>query len=525
MERSKSIWRPIAKIIAIDIIVSGALILFFNGNRQFQMISLSSAQVLALLTMLSWVRFFSDLPGRLRRLIPLSVVGIVILFFALFKIEDLSGDLVPQLSWRWSNGPVLNTRLSIASSDDQDFRSTPIHKNYSQFLGPNRNAVLSDVRLERNWTDHPPKRLWTRPVGAGWSSFAIADGRAITQEQIEDEETVTAYQLIDGGQLWRHKLKARFEHPLAGVGPRATPTINDNYVYSFGATGTLLCLKIEDGSEIWRRNTLVENKAILADFGMTSSPLIIDSLVVVCVGGPDGKSLVAYHKETGKRVWSGGSDMAGYSSPFSANILGKSQVVIFSRFQVSGHDPVNGTLLWKFPWPEGTQQVAQPIVFPDATILVSSGYGIGSKLFQVETTSNLYGTKLLWESKRLKSKFSTPVHRNGFIYGLDDGVLACMNMHNGKREWKRGRYGHGQILLVDDLLVITSEKGEIALVEAKPDAYTELARMPGIEGKTWNTPALAAPYLLIRNASQAAAYELTLADESWSNGAMSRSGQ
>ncbi len=119
--------------------------------------------------------------------------------------------------------------------------------------------------------------------------------------------------------------------------------------------------------------------------------------------------------------------------------------------------------------------------------------------------------RFLWESRGLKAKFSNVVYAGGFLYGLDDGILVCLDPESGERRWKRGRYGHGQIMLVDDLLLVLGEDGTVALVEASPEAYREVSRFPALEGKTWNHPALAGPYLLVRNDHEAACYELPLA--------------
>ncbi|MCZ6678621.1 MAG: PQQ-binding-like beta-propeller repeat protein, partial [Candidatus Poribacteria bacterium] len=233
-------------------------------------------------------------------------------------------------------------------------------------------------------------------------------------------------------------------------------------------------------------------------------------LVVVSAGGPDGQSLVAYHKDTGERVWSGGSDPAGYSSPQIATLADIPQILIFNRGNVVAHHPHTGQILWQHPWPN-TECVAQPVPLPGDRVFVSTGYGISCKLFQIQRNENdSLQVSLVWETPRLKAKFTNVVHRDGYIYGLDDGVLVCLDINDGQRKWKRGRYGHGQLILVDDLLLIQAESGDILLVEADPTEHKEVARFAALEGKTWNNPALAGPYLLVRNDREAACYELPL---------------
>ena len=158
-----------------------------------------------------------------------------------------------------------------------------------------------------------------------------------------------------------------------------------------------------------------------------------------------------------------------------------------------------------------TQHVAQPIPLPDDRIFVSTGYGIGSELVQIAKNSqDEFTAERIWKSPRLKAKFANMVHKDGYIYGLDDGVLVCLDPTDGQRKWKRGRYGHGQLILVDDLLLIQTESGDVVLVDASPDEHNERARFPALSNHTWNAPTLAAPYLLVRNDREAACYELAL---------------
>jgi len=235
---------------------------------------------------------------------------------------------------------------------------------------------------------------------------------------------------------------------------------------------------------------------------------------VVCPGGENGRSMVAYHKDTGEMVWAGGNDRAGYSSPTLRTVAGVDQILIFNNSHVAAHHPHTGAVLWKFPWPGQTQRVAQPLVVAPSQVFVTSGYGAGSKLLQIEEdASGALQASVVWENNRLKSKFANVVYRGGFVYGLDDGILVCLDIHDGKRQWKRGRYGHGQMMLVDDLLLIVTERGDLALVEASPDVYREIAYMPAIEGKTWNNPALAGAYLLVRNSQEAAGFKLQVRHE------------
>jgi outer membrane protein assembly factor BamB len=324
-----------------------------------------------------------------------------------------------------------------------------------------------------------------------------------------------------------HRDPERYETTIGGVGPRATPTISGNRVYAIGATGLLNALDLSTGERLWSRQAIDENGAKVPEWGKSSSPLVIDDLVVVSVGGSAGRSLVAYDREGGDRVWSAGDFKSWYSSPFVASLAGERQIVIFNQPAVSSHRVDTGEVLWTFAWPSGQPNVAQPLPLSADRLLVSSGYGVGSKMLRlVSTASKSFGGKsgtpsaegpgklsaeLIWESPRLKAKFANFVEHEGYVYGLDDGTMVCLDPETGERCWKQGRYGHGQMILADDLLIVQTEYGDIVLIEPQPDRLVELHRFNVLEGKSWNSPALAGNLLLVRNNHEAACYELPLA--------------
>ena len=237
--------------------------------------------------------------------------------------------------------------------------------------------------------------------------------------------------------------------------------------------------------------------------GCSISPLVLGELVIVSAGGA-----VAYHRETGEIVWTGYRVQSGYSSPFLTTLAGVDQIVIFNQGLVTAHDPSSGELLWKQPWPI-VECVAQPVPLPNDKLLVSTGYGVGAKLFQISRNpTDEFNVSLIWETISFKAKFTNIIHHNGYLYGLDDGIFACVNPADGTRQWKRGRYGHGQTLLISDVLLVLTESGEIVLVEPDPENHIEHARFEALKGRTWNTPAIVGSYLLVRNDQEAACYQL-----------------
>ena len=195
-------------------------------------------------------------------------------------------------------------------------------------------------------------------------------------------------------------------------------------------------------------------------------------------------------------------------------LAGTEQIVLFNQGLITAHEPRSGQLLWQQLWTAGYAEcVSQPVPLPDNKLLASSGYGVGAKLFQISrNNAGEFNVTTLWETLYLKAKFTNIIYYEDYLYGLDDGIFACINPVDGKRQWKRGRYGHGQTLLISDVLLVLTEAGEVVLVEPDPENHREHARFTALKGKTWNTPALAGSYLLVRNDQEAACYELTIRD-------------
>jgi len=258
---------------------------------------------------------------------------------------------------------------------------------------------------------------------------------------------------------------------------------------------------------------LGEHGARNLEWGKSCAPLVVDGKVVVSAGGPGGHSLVAYDAETGELAWSGGDDRSGYSSPFVAELAGRRQIVILNGSSLAGHAPEDGSVLWQFPWPGGQPNVSTPVVLPGDRLFASSGYGIGGKLLHLGVDADgRIVPELVWETPRLKAKFANVVFYQDHLYGLDDGVFVCLDPATGERCFKGGRYGHGQMILVGDLLLIGAEDGSVVLVEPNPEERRELGRFQALSEKTWNPPALAGPYLIVRNDQEAACYELPVED-------------
>lgn len=468
------------------------------------------ATLLSSLWFVVWLLLLSRLRWRARLgWLVVLVAGALFLGLSL-EMKGFTGDAVPILGWKWAEGPgEAMPAATLAPAEAGVGTATHSEHDYPQFLGPRRDGSVTEVRLSRDWPENLTP-LWRQPVGAAWSGFAVAGEYAVTQEQRGTEEAVTCYDLESGALRWVHSDKVRWNDPLGGPGPRATPTLVDGRVYSLGGTGLLNVLDLRSGELLWSINVVEQSGAEPPTYGVSASPLIVGDAVVVAAGGPGGRSLVAYQRETGERLWAGGNDGAAYSSPVLARLADREMILLLGAKSVVGHDAEDGAVLWSYPWPP-TEMVSQVLVLPGERLFVSSGYGVGAKLLSLRDRGPAgFEVEPIWESLAMKAKFTNVVHKDGFLYGLDDGILACVDLSNGERQWKGGRYGHGQLILVHDLLLVIAEDGRMVLVHAVPDGHRELGVFDALAGKTWNHPALAGSKLVVRNDREAACYELPL---------------
>lgn len=379
------------------------------------------------------------------------------------------------------------------------------------FRGPNRDDVVRGVRIATDWSATPPVRMWKRPIGPAWSSFAVQGDLLYTQEQRGDDELVSCYKVSTGEPVWQHRDTARFYESNAGAGPRATPAVSNGRVYALGATAILNALDAHTGAVIWSRNAASDTGSKTPGWGFAGSPLLVDDMVIVATSG----RLAAYDAATGKPRWLGPVKGGGYSSPQLMTIDGVTQVVLLTGSGVSSVSPASGSVLWEVEW-EGTPML-QPNRAPEGDLLITSGDGMGGmgmRRVAVRRTGDSWNTSERWQSRGLKPYFNDYVVHNGHAYGFDGSILASVDLADGSRKWKGGRYGNGQLVLLpdQDLLLILSEEGELALVKATSDKFTEVtARVPGIEGKTWNHPVVVGDILLVRNGEEMAAFRLPTA--------------
>jgi outer membrane protein assembly factor BamB len=395
-----------------------------------------------------------------------------------------------------------------AVSEETTAPAPAVKAEWPGFRGADRDSVVHGLRIDTDWAQTPPVEIWRRPIGPGWSSFAVRGDVVYTQEQRGEDEIVAAYSMKTGEPVWRHRDPARFWESNGGAGPRGTPTLSDDgRVYSLGGTGILNALDVVTGKKIWSRDAATEAKESTPDWGFSSSPALVGDLVVVAVGG----RLAAFDRATGTPRWLGPAHGFSYSSPHLVTVDGVPQILLLSA---AGATSVasDGTVLWEHRWAGGA--IVQPARIPDGDLLISvlggASGGAGIRRIGIKQTSGKWTTEERWTSNGLKPFYNDYVVHKGHAYGFDGTILSSIDLGDGRRKWKGGRYGGGQLVLLadQDALLVASEEGEVALVSATPDEFKELARFKAIDGKTWNHPVVVGDVLLIRNGEEMAAFRL-----------------
>lgn len=435
----------------------------------------------------------------------------------LFRADGVWGNFAMSFKWRWepTSEEQIAARTANALSSQELSENALLNPQWPSYRGIEGNGRARGAKLSSDWSNNAPKLIWKSVVGPAWSSFVVAGDWLFTQEQRVDMEAVVCYDAKTGKEVWVQQIESRFDDPLGGPGPRATPTLGNGKLFTMGGQGWLLCLSPLDGKLLWKKDMREVADRIPPMWGFSSSPLVFGQVVVVQAGGAGDKGLIAFNVDSGEIVWSVECGEDGYSSPQLCRILGEDLIVAITKLGMTLIDPASGKLRLNYDWKVDGYRSLQPQMVDEKTILLPSGMGFGTRLVEFEKAGESFATNDLWTSRKLKPDFNDFVVYQGHIYGFDALVFTCIDVATGEAKWKGGRYGKGQVLLSEDsgLLLIASEEGDLVLVKADPAKHNEVGKMKAIEGRTWNHPVLIGNRLYIRNSQEAACYELPLASE------------
>ncbi len=447
------------------------------------------------------------LPRLSRTTVALAAVALSCAFWCLMRMDGVWGDFQSQRAWRWE--PTTEDRYLAgrdAAATATGLPTTVPPADWAGFRGSDRDSVVRGVALAEDWESEAPRMLWSRPIGPGWSSFAVAGRRLFTQEQRGEFEAVVAYDTETGGEIWAREYRSRFFESLGGAGPRATPTLADGMLFALGAEGLLHRLDPATGKVVWQADLREDADREPPTWGFSSSPLVVAGVVVVHAGGEGDRGTIAYDVEDGRIRWGVPAGGHSYSSPQLLEVADRKVVAQVCDAALTLIDPASGKVVGKHDWPHNNYRVLQPLSVGRSSLLMTSDFE-GTRRVDFSDSGASLTTEPLWTSRSMKSGFNDYVAHDGVLYGFDPNILAAVDLETGERRWKGGRYGNGQVLLLPDAgqLLVLSEKGEVVLLRTNPDKLEELARLQAIEGKTWNHPALVGDRLYVRNAEEMAA--------------------
>jgi outer membrane protein assembly factor BamB len=423
--------------------------------------------------------------------------------------------------------PRLSSALLLAATSAAGTAapvSTAPGLDWPSYRGPNGDGVTK-AKLGKIWDKAGPTQVWKVEATNGFSSMAVSGGVAVTLVTRDHEgsgtEHCVALDAATGKELWAVPLKlAKYQgggdsgtgDNKGGDGPRSTPTLSDGKVYVYGSNLDLYCFDAKTGKEVWSKDVTAEYKGKNISWSNATSPIVEGDLVIVG-GGGKGAAFLAFDKERGTLKWKEGDDTITHATPTAATLLGERQVIFFMKSGLTAVSPKNGKILWQQPYKFNVSTAASPVVFENI-VYCSAGYGVGSAAYAVKKSGSNYETSELWrvEGDGLNNHWSTPVVHGGHLYGMfsfkkyGDGPVKCVDIRTGKELWSKEGFGPGNVILSNDKLLALSDKGELVIIEAKPDAYTELARADVLDGKCWSTPALAGGFIFARSTKEAACF-------------------
>ncbi len=415
---------------------------------------------------------------------------------------EMRGGMVPQVLL--SGKPESEKEVFV----DSQVPLRSVKHIWPQFRGPNRDGKIPLQTVKVAWKKKPVLR-WMIPCGLSHSSIILDSSRVFTIEQQGEEETLFARDLNNGEEIWRFSLSTKWNDLMSGTGPRSTPTLHQGKLYVIFSNGTLARIDAKTGLLEWRVQA-IEEEYEFPEWGISGSPLVWNDLIILNHGG-EKSAARAHDLHSGKLVWR--SDFRGsgvYPSPVLAEFFGEKHLLVAVAGRVGSLNPKNGKTRWEHPWKIflNNALIAQPTQLDNDRLLLSAGYGKGAECLKIEKSKSGYTISSAWKSKNFKTKFSSPVLKDGFLYGFNENSLTCLNAKNGELQWRGEKYGYGKIFLADKHLLILGNTGVLSVVRAEPAQFTEVYSGQLLSDvRCWNGPALAGGYLVAKNGQEIACFD------------------
>jgi outer membrane protein assembly factor BamB len=394
-------------------------------------------------------------------------------------------------------------------------------EDWPRWRGPRLDGIAQESGLLKQWPAEGPKKLWSAPLSGGFSSMIVFDGKVCTQTRENKQEVVLCLDAATGKEVWRYKYDADYDaHPSfsggpvpeSRSGPRGTPAVDGDRMYTVGATGIVHCLNAKTGKKIWQQDLIAIGGGKVPMHGFSNSPLIVGEHLYINPGGTSGKSIAALNTKDGSVAWQALDDPIGHSSAVWAEIGGVPQVIFFTGIAAVGVSPKDGKLLWRYPWKTTYDLNISTPIYSNGNVFISSNYGSGASVFRVNDKNE---PEVVWKEMSMQSHFSTPVLYEGHVYGFSEKRLRCVDFATGKLVWDNIGLGRGSLTLADGNLILLGEHGQLALAKATPEKYTEISRVQLFDEKimTWTVPVVANGRLFVRHENELVALNLKATSE------------
>ncbi len=389
-------------------------------------------------------------------------------------------------------------------------------EDWPRWRGSRQDGIALETGLLKAWPEGGPKQLWSTPLSGGFSSVVVANGKLFTQTKKDKQEVVLCLDPATGKEIWRYGYDCDYKahptftgggRPASRTGPRATPAVSGDRVFTLGATGTLLCLDTKSGKPLWEKDLLKMAGRTCPTHGYCASPLIEGDKLYVQVGGGNGKAVACLDKYRGDIIWFGLDDALGQATPVFVPSEDAGQVIFFTGTAAAGLSPIKGKFLWRYPWKTRYDlNIATPI-YHDGKVFISSNYGTGAALLRLSGQAE---PEVIWKGPSMQNHISCSVLYQGHLYGASESRLRCVDFQTGKIMWDQPGFGKSSLLVAEGNLIVLGEFGQLALAKAVPAQYTEISRCQLFDKQTltWTVPVLSGGRLFVRSESQLVALDL-----------------
>lgn len=392
---------------------------------------------------------------------------------------------------------MLQAPISFAQESD----------DWTQFRGPARSGISAETIADCLVGDPAPELIWKKDIGCAFSEITLSGDKLYTTlsektDSLSGWEYMAAFDAKTGEEIWRNKIDSIFiDKDGFGDGPRSTPLIGENTIFSFSSYGKLTAHSKTDGKQLWQVDFIKEFGSTLPRWGFSSSPVLVDGVLIMEAGGTDERAFVAFDQNTGKLLWAKGKGNASYCSPLVAEIEGQTQIIFANQKTLSSYNS-KGDMLWSYTM-KMNGPTAMPTLVDSNKIFISTVRNSG---FEIVEVKNNTVTEVL-QASTMKNDYSSTLYYDGHFYGFNVAALQCISAETGEKKWTKRGFGKGSLILVGDKLLVLSDKGLLIQVKADPKAYTEQRRFQAIKGKSWTAPSFVNGKIYLRNQTEMACYK------------------